>query len=209
MAAPTPTPVPPDPDSCVHDNHECNPFCDIHNFEGGEMWKRIDTRGYRNVILEFELFAEGLSAIPHGRRLPGSEYKPELEGNRHLPYLVCKDADPEKLNACIDCFMMEQLFEVWYTTDFDMPYDQSLFPAFETANGSPNGGILRWKLAKAVPRSVLRAKYGSWQKVTLDFFAQDATDDNPNFGIWFRCLLDSGDNKVYIRNVVMKGQSVQ
>jgi hypothetical protein len=28
---------------CHHNNNECNPFCTLGNWEGGEIWKQIST----------------------------------------------------------------------------------------------------------------------------------------------------------------------
>ncbi|MCG3198523.1 MAG: hypothetical protein GHCLOJNM_03025 [bacterium] len=84
------------------------------------------------------------------------------------------------------------------------PYPNRGFP-------SPLGSDAAQRKGERIPRRGRNEKGFSFQRVqrgTLDFFAQDATDDNPNFGLWFRCLLDSGDNKVYIRNVVMRGQNM-
>ncbi|NUN97551.1 MAG: hypothetical protein HUU16_15415 [Candidatus Omnitrophica bacterium] len=230
MAAPSPTPVPPDPDSCVHDNHECNPLCDPYSFEGGEIWRGIDTDGYRNLVVEIDLSVSGLSAVPHGRRPPAMGYT--LRGNLgtgtigpkdtrqvgYLPWSNCTDIfDVEQ---CVDCWLIEELISVYYTTEYESPYNGHN-PVFDDG-GDPlgPGGLNLWKVARAIPRSVLiddTYGYESERTLTLDFQMQDDTDwrndgdvsQDPDFGLWIRCLLDSDTDEVWISRITVKGIPIE
>lgn len=203
---PTPTYKP-----CSFNNHECNPVCSIDNFEGGEMWKQISTVGLEDVVVEFELKASGLSPVPHGYKVLGQPYQPDISiqpslQEAILPYNRCVDARPLFLNNCIDCFMIEEVFEVWYTSDYNPPYNSSMFPTFQTPDFEDGGGINKWLLAKCIPREILRQRYTDWTKVKLDFSMWDNTDDNSNFGLWFRCQLDNTDDSIQVRKITLCGK---
>jgi hypothetical protein len=229
---PTPTPpgaaaVPTNPpgiaaratETCSFRNHECNPVCEIDNFEGAEMWKRISTEGYKNVVVQFDLKGEGLSDIPHGRIPrggpwdgPNSVRTEAILGrpaNAYKPYIIC-DMPDENVD-CVDGRLLEECFEVFFTADYDEPYDEDLIPNFFIDDQTEEVfGIHRWQLATFVTREVLLEDYGgSGGPVTLDFSMHDVTDDNPDFGIWFRSQLDAQENRVIIDNITVRGEAVQ
>ncbi|MCG3198921.1 MAG: hypothetical protein GHCLOJNM_03428 [bacterium] len=213
MAAPSPTPVPPDPDTCVHDNHECNPFCDIHNFEGGELWRKIDTTGFKNVVVEFDLKAEGLSEIPHGYRPRGSTWGYEIRDPEYrqdyvsyLPWSNCQNV-LTGFQSCVDCWLIEELVAVFFTTDYGQELYDGRQPRFSSGNPLQADGIDRCKVAKIIPRSVLQSQgYDLGRRVRLDFSMQDDTDDNSSFGIWIRAQVDSDTDVITIDNLTVKGQ---
>jgi hypothetical protein len=197
--------------NCNHRNHECNPVCSIDDFEGGEMWKQISTVGLKDVVVEFELKASGLSPVPHGYKVLGQPYQPDISiqpslQEAILPYNRCVDPRSEALLSCIDCFMIEELFEVWYTSDYNPPYNSSMFPTFKTPDLIEGGGINKWLLAKCIPREILRQRYTDWTKVILDFSMWDNTDDNPNCGLWFRCQLDNSNDSIQVRKIILWGK---
>ncbi|MCG3198919.1 MAG: hypothetical protein GHCLOJNM_03426 [bacterium] len=223
-ASTTPTPVPPDPDTCVHDNHECNPFCDIHNFEGGELWRKIDTGNYKNLVVEFDLEADLGGSEPHGYRPQGVDYKAgreSLAGYKaasYLPWGNCQNLIDAK--SCVDCWLIEELVAVFFTDNYHNETDFGLYkadrtPRFDDGLGHSDG-IDRWRVAKVIPRSVLKSQGYAWgQRVRLDFSMQDDTDiqkegDPPEtpkyFGIWIRAQLDSSEDTITIDNMTVKGQ---
>jgi len=237
---PSPTPEPPNPTAtpaltptiptliadravatCSFRNHECNPVCSIDNFEGAEMWKRISTVGYKNIVVQFDLKVEGLSQIPHGRIPRGGPWSPIVNpnairpqaivarGDAYKPYIICTDYG-ENVN-CVDGRLLEECFSVMFTADYDEPYDEDLIPNFFIDDQTEEVfGIHRWQLATFVTREVLLEDYGgSGGPVTLDFSMHDVTDDNPDFGIWFRSQLDAQENRVIIDNITVRGEAVQ
>lgn len=176
------------------------------------MWKQISTVGLKDVVVEFEVKASGLSEYPHGMNYQGSPYKPDnarvtATQKDYLPYSRCATTGSEDIRNCIDCFMIEEGFEVWYTSDYNPPFNSSMFPTFYDPLGLPGGGINRWLLAKAIPREILRKRYSDWSRAKLDFSMMDKTDNNSNFGLWFRCQLDGGSDSIQVRNIIFRGKN--
>ncbi len=200
-----------------YNNHECNPFCTMDNWEGAEMWKQISTVGYKDIIVEFDLKASGLSDLPHGMRPLDQEYEKNCDSliytNFHLrPYYLCEqdynDA-PLYLN-CPDALLIDEVFMVCYTSDYESPYTSRGIPYFIKRIGDVDikAGISRWDVAKMIPRRVLLEDYTSTKKVTLDFSGRSVVDNNSMFGLWFRCQLDNQSDKIIINNIKVYGQRI-
>jgi len=202
----TPTPT----GSCTFNNHECNPICSIDNFEGGEMWRQISTVGYYDVIVEMTVTASGMSYIPHGMRPSKLGYhssenvKTVYPNDIFRPYQVC--IEPENYLRCVDALMMEEVFMVMFTMEYDSPYNTTGAPVFFDEDEEP-AGISKWTVAKMIPRSVLMSDFGgSGKTLRLDFSAWDITDNNEDFGLWIRSQLDSSENQIKIDNIRVFGK---
>jgi len=174
------------------------------------------TSGYKNVIVEYDIRTEGIVDLARGRLVAGNVQgfgaRTDAMGNQitqfpdglaYRPYHLCKDTRPAFLLDCADCWLMDDVFTVLYTTEFtgNEPYTDQLAPYFGVTT---NQGILRWYIADTLPRAVLKL-YETGGTRRLNFSMHDATDDNPNFGLWFRSQLDADVNRVYIDNVRVTG----
>jgi hypothetical protein len=213
----TPTPIGP----CNWNNHECNPFCTLDNWEGAEIWEQISTYGYKNIIVEFNLFVDvdGLSTIPHGRRPYGTvgERIPVdpnhiLSFNERLrPYQFCEN--PMAFEKCPDAEFIEEQIMVMYTTLYDPPYNQLGEPVYQNPVYRTKAGISNWAVARILSRVVLEEdqEYQTppGKKVVLDFSMHDEIDNKETFGLWIRCQLDKQSNKVYVDNLRVLGQVMQ
>lgn len=207
-ATPTPT------GACSYNNHECNPFCTLNNWEGGEMWKQISTVGYKNIIVEFDVFASGLSDLPHGFRPWGQGYNRWDQGFRfeendaYRPYQYCNGDGLDLFQRCPDTGLIEETLTICYTAEYEAPYTDRGVPVFTRRVGDIDvaAGIAKWTVGKMIPREVLKEDYTAVRKVVLDFSSRETVDNNPFFGIWLRCQLDSPGNTISIDNIKVYGQ---
>jgi len=218
-----PTPVMPDtglyatpmpPGECNFNNHECNPFCTLNNWEGAEMWKQISTVGYRDIIVEFDLSASISGDLPHGIRPHEQGYNKDNgfrieENDDFRPYQTCNGNFAYFYQRCPDTGLIDEVFTVCYTSEYDSPYDEYGVPVFhDPLDFKIPKGISKWHVAKMITRRVLMEDYPSLKKVVLVFSSHESVNNIPSFGIWFRAQLDSIDDSIKIHSVRLFGKRI-
>jgi len=224
----------PTPVQCDWRNHECNPYCPMEDYwEGGEMWKKIPTTGYKNIIVEFDMEVDLNGDLPHSVKLKGEQYKSITDttggglgaefaphGNDlYRPYSLCKGVDWDEHTHCPDARMIEEMLLVMYTIEYSEPYKDDIDPLagkvhkdpiFDDDQSGDPKGISKWRVAKVITREILREDYQDkgWITVRLDFSPYEIVDGIDGFGIWFRCQLDDPNDKIRIDNIKVFGQTI-
>ena len=212
-------------DSPYYDNHACelsndsDPVSDAHasEWEGGEMWRAIDTSGYKNLILLYTIKeVSGLHDKPHG---PCRSCKRKAIGTGRsrgvLPYTNCEEFrenlpnSPVPLGNCVDHGHTEEMFSVLFTPNI------SSAPPYTGSPLIPNtDNIAKWEYADILTHKYLKGVGTEGDLRVLEFSMHDETDNlgQDEFGLWFRAQLNSDEpgeaDKIVIDDIMLLGQKV-
>jgi len=85
------------------------------------MYIGIETTGYKNLLLMYDIKTSGLHEYPHGScdgcsSDDNTQTRPDSR-EATLPYHRCEAPAPDALTDCVDYNLTEEMFSILYTTD--------------------------------------------------------------------------------------------